>query len=99
MRGPDHEEAPPSQADPAIRRLHQRGAHLHHHRAHEERQLAGVSPGQGPDDEAPAADRYERPGGGGDGLPRESELHPQGPSGQVSELCFSQHERENHLDS
>ena len=31
LRGSDHEEAPPSQTDPAVRRVHQRGAHLHHH--------------------------------------------------------------------
>ena len=86
MRGPDHEEAPASQADPTVRRLHQRGAYLHHHRAHEERQLAGVSPGQGADHEAPAADRHERPGGGGDGLPRESELHTQRSGRQVGLL-------------
>ena len=45
VRGSDHEEAPPPQADPAVRRVHQRGAHLHHHRAHEERQPARVPPG------------------------------------------------------
>lgn len=35
-RGSDHEEAEAPQVDTALRCLHAGGAHLHHHRAHEE---------------------------------------------------------------
>ena len=99
MRGPDHEEAASPQADPgndddhdnddnddgvvAVRGVHQRGAHLHHHGADEEREPAGVPPGQGPHPQADPADRHGGPGGGRHGLPRVAELHPQGPRRQV----------------
>lgn len=43
-RGSADEEAAAPQADPAVRRLHPAGAHLHHHRAHEARQPAGLPP-------------------------------------------------------
>lgn len=41
-RGSDHEAAAAPQADPAVRRVHAAGAHLHHHGADEERQPAGL---------------------------------------------------------
>uniref|UniRef100_A0A8D8CE30 (northern house mosquito) hypothetical protein n=1 Tax=Culex pipiens TaxID=7175 RepID=A0A8D8CE30_CULPI len=44
-RGADHEEAPAQQADPAVRRVHPRGADLHHHGAHEARLAARVPAG------------------------------------------------------
>ena len=61
-RGPDHEEAAAPEADPALRRLHPGGAHLHHHRADEERKLARVPVGQGSDPEAAPAHRHRRSG-------------------------------------
>ena len=56
LRSSDHEKVATSQTDPALRRLHFGGADLHHHRADEERQSAGVPAGQGPHHEAHTAD-------------------------------------------
>ena len=43
--GTNHEEVTAPEVDPAVRRLHDGGAHLYHHRAHEEWKLAGISTG------------------------------------------------------
>lgn len=77
-RGADHEEAAPSEAHPAVRRVHDGGAHLHHHGAHEERLSARVPAGQGQAAQAAPADRHGRPNRGRHGLPGVPELHPQG---------------------
>ena len=45
--GSDHEEVPARQAGEAVRRLHQGGAHLHHHRADEQRKSSGLSTARG----------------------------------------------------
>lgn len=41
-RGSDHEEVTTCQTDPAVCCVHSGGSHLHHHRADEERQSAGL---------------------------------------------------------
>ena len=83
LRSSDHEKVATSQTDPAVRRLHAGGANLHHHGADEERQPAGVPPGQGPDDEAHPADRHVGPDRCRDGVLGVTELYPQRPSSQV----------------
>ena len=44
-RGTDHEEVAAPKVDPAVCSVHHGGANIHHHRTHEEWQLAGVPAG------------------------------------------------------